>query len=272
MTKKITAIDILGNHPQAGLGSLILASDSKTESGVPHRALTESNGKRSAIVECIREMLIRHHISTESLERDKQRYEVLKRLGYTAELSRLSRFPMNPLTQKGNLAEIVLAEYLAANVNLPVYRLRYNPNVDQAMKGDDVLAFDLDSDPVRVIVGESKFRSTSSKDAVIEIVKGLFSSYNGGIPLSLQFVVDRLFEAGNVELGEKVSNCAVLFAEDKLRIDYVGMLMSDPQCIEKVNQYTDKSLHQLVMISFAVDSPDSIIEPCYSGLEEVVKR
>jgi hypothetical protein len=36
------------------------------------------------------------------------------------------------------------------------------------MKGDDVLAFDLDSHPVRVIVGEAKFRATSTKDSVQE--------------------------------------------------------------------------------------------------------
>ncbi|MFQ6963494.1 MAG: Hachiman antiphage defense system protein HamA [Oscillospiraceae bacterium] len=40
------------------------------------------------------------------------------------------------------------------------YRLRYNTNPDQSMKGDDVLLFDLDSDPVRIVVGESKFRGT----------------------------------------------------------------------------------------------------------------
>ena len=103
-------------------------------------------------------MLIRHHLSPEALDRDRQRLEAMQSLGFDADQSRMKLFPTNPSTQKGNLAEVVLAEYIAAanEVSLPVYRLRYNPNVEQAMKGDDVLAFDLDSDPVRVIVGESK--------------------------------------------------------------------------------------------------------------------
>jgi Cap4 SAVED domain len=94
----------------------------------------------------------------------------------------LPRFPIDPSTRKGNLAEVVLAEYLVAatGIVLPIYRLRYNPNIDQSMKGDDVLAFDLDSNPVRIIVGEAKFRGTSTKKAVEEIVDGLARSTKQG--------------------------------------------------------------------------------------------
>lgn len=147
---------IIGHHPQDShpLGRLTTAHDGITESGVPHRALAEMDGQRDAIVNCMRDILIRHHMSPEVIERDRQRRDAIKRLGFDAEQDRMKRFPTNPLTQKGNLAEVVLADYLvsAAGADLPVYRLRYNPNVDQAMKGDDVLAFDLDSDPVRIIV------------------------------------------------------------------------------------------------------------------------
>jgi len=51
-----------------------------------------------------------------------------------------------------------LAEYLSSTTDaqLPIYRLRYNTNPDQSMKGDDVLLFDLDAEPVRIIIGESR--------------------------------------------------------------------------------------------------------------------
>lgn len=52
------------------------------------------------------------------------------------------------------------------------------------MKGDDVLAFDLEADPVRIIVGEAKFRASSSKAAVKEIVEALERSQRGGLPAS----------------------------------------------------------------------------------------
>ena len=119
----------------------------------------------------------------------------------------MRRFPTNASTRKGNLAEVILAEYVvaASGLALPVYRLRYNPNIDQSMKGDDVLAFDLDANPVRIVIGEAKFRGVSTKKAVEEIVEGLVRSYKGGIPASLQFVADRLFET---EMRRWVSECS----------------------------------------------------------------
>jgi hypothetical protein len=59
-------------------------------------------------------------------------------------------------------------------------------------------------DPVRIIVGEAKFRSTSANQAVKDIVEGLVRSYKAGTPASLQFVADRLFESGDADLGERV--------------------------------------------------------------------
>lgn len=270
MQKKISIENILGRHPKDGLGAFLSTSDTYTETGVPHRALIEAVCQRDAMIKCIREILLRHHVSPEALERDQKRREAMKRLGFDGKQDCMKRCPTNPSTRKGNLAEIVLAEYLVSTtgVNLPVYRLRYNPNIDQSMKGDDVLAFDLDSDPVRIIVGEAKFRTISSKAAVTEIVEGLLRSHSGGIPASLQFVADRLFETGNEDLGRKVLNCATLFALEKLILDYVGLLMSDIRSTERLNQYTKNSIHRLAVISFGLDSPDAIIDPCYNDLEE----
>jgi hypothetical protein len=168
----------------------------------------------------------------------------MKRLGLESEQTRLRRFPTNPFTQKGNLAEIILAEYVEATsgIILPVYRLRYNPNVDQSMKGDDVLAFDLDADPVRIVIGEAKFRGASSGTAAKEIVDSLLRSYKGGLPASLQFVADRLFEEGKTELGKKILGCALLFAQEKLQLNYVGLLLSDRRCAERINSSTPASI------------------------------
>jgi len=103
---------------------------------------------------------------------------------------------------------------------------------------------------------------------VTDIVEGLVRSYKGGIPASLQFVADRLFETGNEDLGERILECATLFAFEKLRLEYVGLLMSDTRSANRLNQYTDNSLHRLAVISFGLDSPGSIVDPCFNGLEE----
>lgn len=262
---------ILGEHPSPPdpFGVCIIAKDTKTKSGVQHRALAERDGLWAELVRSLRTVLVSHHTSAAALERTKTHREAMKRLGLDDEQVKLCRFPTNVTTQKGNLAEIVLAEYVVATSGLvlPVYRLRYNPNIDQSMKGDDVLAFDLYENPPRILVGEAKFRGVSKAIAVKEIVAGLLRSYKGGVPASLQFVADRLFEAGEVDLGTRVMECATLFAYGKLNIDYVGLLLSDTKAAERVEQATPDSLRRLVMISLQIEEPDSLVTACYENLE-----
>jgi hypothetical protein len=220
---------VVGPHPIAPhpFGVHLAAADEHSDHGVPHRILNDRQVQPDELTAAMKQWIITHHISPEAIERDRTRREALARQGFT---DTTQRFPANPDTQKGNWAEILLAEYLvgSCNANLPVYRLRYNTNVDQSMKGDDVLAFDLDSNPVRVLVGEAKFRSTPSKQAVEEIVEALTKSYRAGIPVSLQFVADRLFSEGSTELGKKVDGCNLLFALGRLRLDHVGLSIDFP--------------------------------------------
>lgn len=272
MSERRGACDrILGDHPgpEHPLGELFAAADSGTQTKVPHRALSEMNGARASLVPYLRNLLTTHHASPEALKRNAELRNAIAQLGFGANQAKLRRFPASPTTQKGNLAEIVLAEYIVAStgLTLPVYRLRYNPNVDQSMKGDDVLAFDLDSDPVRIVVGEAKFRGTASAAAVTEIVEGLVRSHKSGVPASLQFVADRLFEQGNPDLGERVLECALLFARGKLRLDYVGLLLSDTKAATRVDVSTPATETRLAMISLSVDDPEELATSCYQGLE-----
>ncbi len=176
VNKKICDI-ILGPHPanDSIFAECLNATDGITDGGAAHRTLKEIGGKRKKLVLEAREMLIRHHVSDEAKERDKKRVDAMTKLGFKKEALKLKRFPTSDTTQKGNFAEIILAEDVlaATDSTLPIYRLRYNPNVDQSMKGDDVLAFDLDDDPVRLIVGEAKFRKRSSGQVVSEIMESL---------------------------------------------------------------------------------------------------
>jgi len=270
MTRKIEAKEILGNHPEDSLGAFLNSVDTFTISDVPHRALSESRSENVELIKLLREMVVRHHVSPEAMGMDKKRREAIKRLGFEREQTGMKRFPTNESTRKGNLAEIFLAEYIvnSTNLDLPIYKLRYNPNIDQSMKGDDVLAFDLDSDPMRIMVGETKFRAISSKAAVVDIISGLLRSQRTDIPVSLQFVADRLFEKGEIDLATKVFQCSIQFALENLDIDYVGLLMSDLRTSEKFHKHTDNSIHRLAVISFSLDSPISIIGPCYEGLED----
>ncbi len=252
------------NHPFC---RSLSCSDECTTNNVPHRSLTE-NGHHDTFLDYMTLALQKHHISPDALERRKDLIESLRIIDAPMALS---LYPQNPTTQKGNFAEVFLAEYLCmtTEAELPIYRLRYNPNVEQSMKGDDVLLFDLDSDPVRIIVGESKFRGTPNKQAVIDIIDGLVRSHKAGLPISLMFVADRLFEAGNSELAKKVQNCSILFATNKLRIDYVGLLMSTHKAKEIINEHASNELHNLLMISLGFQSPETIVQQAFARLEGI---
>jgi hypothetical protein len=264
------SIVVIGEHPRPphALASCLISEDGFTAGLVQHRSLIEKEAARQDLVAYVKRALKQHHLSPDALQRWEASCEAMKRLGFDPAHDNLGRFPRNETTRKGNLAEVVLADYLAASsqLSIPVYRLRYNPNVDQSMKGDDVLAFDLDSNPVRVVVGEAKFRGKSSTSSVNEITKGLIRSYKAGAPASLQFVAERLYESGEKLLARRVQDCAWLFASGNLQIDYVGMLLSDIQSARRVANDTCSSLRRLAIISLGIVEPDSLIAPCYEGL------
>lgn len=242
--------------------------DEKTESNVPHKVLTE-NGHNDVLINHMVPLIQNHHIDSEALKRRKELVESLKIVNPTS-MSMISPYPKNFTTQKGNFAEVFLAEYLTStsNMELQIYRLRYNPNTDQSMKGDDVLLFDLDADPVRIIVGESKFRGTPDKASVMEMIDGLIRSNKEGLPISLMFVSEMLIKEGKPELGKKVQNCALLFVTNKLCIEYVGLLMSNKNAKNPINKHTPKDIRNLLMISLGISNPEDVVRSSFERLEE----
>lgn len=257
---------LIGPHPASGtpFGSYLDHSDGRTLGATPHRALAERDGARPAAITELRAALERHHASPEQLARTKRARAALVRQGLPVPRY-LRRFPANSDTRKGNFAEIVLAEYVqaASGAFLPVYRLRHNPNVDQSMKGDDVLAFDLDANPIRIIVGEAKFRKVATSTVIGEIVDALARSRARGLPASLQFVADHVSEP---KLAERIMACARLLADRKARIDYVGLLLSDTNATARVAAHDGDSFRRLVLISLGVNDPERLVTECYRGL------
>lgn len=263
--------EIVGPHPAAPhpCGAILIAADGHSAHAIPHRTLDKDPVQRAALIAAMAQWIATHHVSPEFVTQDRIRREALARQGLVDPTRRL---PTNTSTQKGNWAEILLAEYLAAssNAQIPVYRLRYNTNVDQSMKGDDVLAFDLSSNPVRILIGEAKFRSTPSKQIVDELIDSLEKSHRGSTPASLQFVADRLCESGNPALGAKVAECNVLFAQGRLRLDYVGMLVSSTGAHAHVERNAQTSVPRLAVISLVVSDPPGLVTDSFAGATALI--
>lgn len=262
-------IDIVGEHPSPPnpFGIRFIHQDGHSNHGVPTRSLSETNSDVQQFVAVMREWLRIHHCKPEDLERHRIMRKALSRQGFSLPIS---RFPTDPTTRKGNWAEVLLCEYVVSSstANLPVYRLRYNTNIEQSMKGDDMLAFDLEADPVRIIVGEAKFRGTSKKEAVIDIVKSLEQSRSGGLPVSLQFVADRLNHEGNESLGRRIEECTRLIVLGKLQIDHVGLLASNHLASKHVEKYAKSSLRRLAVISMTLSDAVGLVNLSFDGLED----
>lgn len=262
-------VDIVGEHPPSPnpIGVRFAAQDGHSDLGIPTRALSEKDSDVEQFVTAMRGYLRLHHSRPEDLERDRMKRAALSRQGFTLPVS---RFPANLTTRKGNWTEVFLSEYVVSSsqADLPVYRLRYNPNIEQSMKGDDVLAFDLQADPVRIIVGEAKFRGRSTSEAVIEIVESLERSHQGGLPMSLQFVADRLIQEGNESLGRRIEECADLFVRDNLRIDHVGLLASNHLASAHVKQHATSTMPRLAVISMFLADGEHLVESSFRGLDD----
>ena len=261
-TKQIVCPHPLPPHP---CGLHLAAIDQQTAHSVPQRVLDDAPLQQPEFIAAMTQWIVTHHASPEALERERIRREALARQGL---VDPAQRFPTNTDTQKGNWAEIFLAEYVAASSNaiLPVYRLRFNTNVNQSMKGDDVLAFDLDSNPVRILVGEAKFRTVPSKQVVDDLVSALVKSHSGNIPASLQFVSDRLFDSGNEELGAKVAECNALFAQGRLQLDYVGLLVSSRAAHRHVQKNAKSGIQRLAVMSLGLAAIEEIVAASYAGV------
>ncbi|MEW6046164.1 MAG: Hachiman antiphage defense system protein HamA [Bacillota bacterium] len=260
-------VDILGPHPRPpSVFAEWLAAKDEYAARIAHRVLCERDCDPRPVIREVAQWLERHHTSRERLESLRRQAEILVRQGFPERASKLTPYPSKDVTRKGNLAEIILAEYIcdSGEVKLPVYRLRHNPNIDEPMKGNDVLAFDLDSQPVRIVVGEAKFRGSASKEAVDGILEDLGRSCRNVVPVSLGFVAQMLYQEGKTELADRVNECYTLCLNDAVRLDYVGLLMSDERSAEMVRTHASSEIRRLLVISMGLRDPVGFCRECWT--------
>lgn len=263
-------VDVLGSHPTASaFGTAWLTHDDHvTASAVAHRALVAAKPPSSETRERLKEIVLKHHASPEKLARVDAIKRIWIKRGFPATAKGLKLFPRNEKTRKGNFAESVFAEYLAlaGKGETLVYRLRFNPNVDQSMKGDDVLTFSFKGSTCEIVVGEAKFRSSPSKAVVLQIMKGLETAYRAGVPMSLIFVADRLFEA-NDPLATKVLESSLQIIQKRATLTYAGLLMTGTSAVDHIDKHCPASIPRSGIVSMNITNAEDTIEQCFSDLE-----
>ncbi len=158
-------------------------------SGFEHIELIEVSDSRVNIFPHLAKLVFSHHNNPAEFKLN------LISLGYPESAQEIDKRPKNANTRKGNLGEILACEYVRhyKGFDSLIYRLRYNPNPEAAMTGNDVLAFKLgddDGNGRELITVESKVRGTFATDAVKDAYKKLNAEKRK--PSSILFVVTHL--------------------------------------------------------------------------------
>jgi len=112
--------------------------------------------------------------------------------------------PVTKISRSGDFGEIMATEFVeqATEYSVPILRLRYKDDRNMAMRGDDVLGFEFDKSPPRVLKVEAKSRASLTSAVVKDASDGLCRHQGRPNPSTLSFISRRLRETGKDDLAE----------------------------------------------------------------------
>lgn len=257
--------DILGPHPSKYpvFGTWLDYEDKESTETSCVRILSEKSVFDEVVMEPFAKCLIDFHYSPASIKALKKRFEKLGFKEFSTYYAQSRKLPRNVNTRKGNAVEVLMTEYSLAAIDKPdltyTHRFRYNPNVDQSMKGDDMLIVDFsDESRPTIYIGEAKFRKTVDK-AVLEDVK--MSLAKDKMPLSLTFLRDR-YENVDDNKYEKLDNLFIQELSD-YDIRYIGFIVGDKKAGKYVEEkwVCDNPKH--VMLVLSLDEPEEFVKQAF---------
>jgi hypothetical protein len=267
--------ELIGDHPSAPsiFAKWLKSNDLPVTATKSHRSLTPLIATNdNDLIEWLGKKLFEHHHSDYRVKKLKENYA---KLGFKKYAERHGKLPKSDKTKKGNATEILLTEYIEGCFNrklIKVFKLKYNPNVDQAMKGDDTLMIDIvkdgKKDKVKVYLGEAKFRKTPTKGVVKTIAKSLSKDK---LPLSYSFLVDELGRKSETEaLADILDAHIVQKIKGKGDLIYTGFLLSNTDTFTVVESSLKSDNPQMVLISIGIDNPEELISKAFEKAEYFV--
>ena len=257
--------EILGLHPidHHVIGEWLDYEDKEPTETSCIRVLSEKKPFDDAVIEPFSKNLIDYHYTPATINSLKKKFEKLGLKEFGTYYAQSRNLPQNVNTRKGNAVEVLMTEYsLAAIDKLDLtyaHRFRYNPNVDQSMKGDDMLIVDFsDKANPTIYIGEAKFRKTVDK-AVLEDVKK--SLAKDKMPLSLTFLRDR-FE--NVD-DNKYAKLDDLFIQELSDYDirYIGFIVGDKNAGKNVEEKWECDNPKHIILVLSLDEPEEFVKQAF---------
>lgn len=262
---------LIGTHPTPpDIFGRWLAGLNRPDSATQcHRSLSEIEAQdEEELLEWLSNEIIRYHYHEDRIGRLKAMYESL---GFDEYAEQYRMIPNNEDTRKGNMAEIIMCEYVISSTQkhlIKTYRFRYSTNVDQSMKGDDMLMVDYneEKDDVEVYLGEAKFRQTPTPKSVRDIANSLSKDTK---PLSFPFLVDRLRERPATQgLADKLDKFIIDTVKRNGKLTYTGFLLSNEETAEKVEANLDSDNPRLVFISLGVNDPSDFMQKVFALVQQ----
>jgi len=268
MTKQV---QLIGEHPADPnhFGKWLIAVDHKSTTTQCYRELQDTSTiEENELIEWMSNQIIVHHYRNDLIERLKQKY---KTLGFADYSENHRMIPNTDKVMKGNTAEIILSEYLKSSINKPlasVYRFHFSNNVDQSMKGDDVLLVDCgtDASKTEIYLGEAKFRKTPNKAIIKEVADSLQTDTK---PLSFTALVQRLLDSeDSKEEGEILDNVVLNTIRDQGQITYAGFVMSNENVAGNVLRNLASTNSKLIFLSLGIENPEELIVKSFAKAQE----
>ncbi|NFG61369.1 Hachiman antiphage defense system protein HamA [Clostridium sp. CMCC3677] len=258
---------MIGKHPNDDLFHLWTdCVDYECDDKKRYRHLDGKDKYRDKAIETIAAWLIKYHLSDSKRVMIERKQNILRKYEFQKYAESLHILPRTDKTKKGNFGEVVLSEYLSktTGIKVLVYKLHYNPNVDQSMKGDDVLLVDKQ----KIILGESKFRATPNKKAVEDASELMGDSMV--LPLSLGFIADRLLEQGDSKLAEEIFDIQYKIGKTDIDIKNVGFLISTKSVCRYVENNINSCNNEFIFLSLGIENPVDFMNEAFKKAEELL--
>ncbi len=270
-----TQSELIGNHPERPdiFAKWLRSNDVPVTLTKSHRSLTPLISTiDDELINWLGRKLFEHHHTEYRIEKLKENYS---KLGYAKYAEQHRKLPKSDKTRKGNATEILLTEYIESCFKkkmIKVFKLKYNPNVDQAIKGDDTLMVDVlpEQNKAKLYLGEAKFRKTPDKRVVNTIAQSLGKDKK---PISYSFLVDEL---GRDEKTKDLANLLDTLIIDEIKgkgdLIYTGFLLSNTDTFSVVESSLKSDNSQLVLISLGLDNPEILIAKAFEKAEYFVEN
>lgn len=257
--------DILGPHPSKHpvFGAWLDYEDKKPTETSCIRVLSEKKPFDDAVIEPFSKNLIDYHYTPATINSLKKKFEKLGLKEFGTYYAQSRNLPQNVNTRKGNAVEVLMTEYSLAAIDklglTYAHRFRYNPNVDQSMKGDDMLIVDFSDEANSTIyIGEAKFRKTIDKAVLDDVKKSLAKDK---MPLSLTFLRN-CFEGVDNDKYEKLDDMIIQELSD-YDIRYIGFIVGDKKAGKNVEKkwVCDNPKH--VVLVLPLEEPEEFVKQAF---------